>query len=146
MGVDSRIYIENIKVKDICRVLSYFDENYNIKDSGIDNYGYFVGTFNCCGEGRMLHIHETNIDIEASVKKYNSRNVDAVYHVEDGLPDKSWGIMASLGTWGKYDLIMMAICETYGGWYDYNDCDDKSYIKVKKNKRVLGNIIKRIFE
>lgn len=60
---------------------------------------------------------------------------DLDYYSEYGLEDmvKSETTSVSLGCWGDSEEIIKPLVEHFGGWYDYNDCDDIEYEPIFKN-------------
>lgn len=48
------------------------------------------------------------------------------------------GVWLSLGMWGNSVEIMKYLCETFGGYLDENDCDDKGFYPINIDLYQLG--------
>lgn len=106
-----------------------FDKHTQAKyDDEIQYSLYTMIYFTVNGEKRMMSYQYCN---------WNSyENLD--YYTDLGLEDmvKSETTYLSLGMWGESINILTNIVKAFGGWIDYNDCDDEPYIYFEKGADV----------
>jgi hypothetical protein len=142
MGVDTRAYYLNITREELFNfVKTVFDKNAKHELKPRINKDYSNIDFKYGGESRTMHVHRTDIDVERDMKKWKAdepTDVDSgVYVHQDGLPDKSKGIMVSLGMWGGSIEIVEILAMYFGGYIDERDTDSKPYYYIKKNLQKL---------
>lgn len=145
MGVDTHGFVLNTTREEVFQFIqNAFDKSAEYEQTTISD-SYSIAHFNFLGEKRMMHLHQTTIDVKADMKKWKTEDpleTDSGSHVAEGLPDKSKGVYMSLGMWGSSIKIMKILAMYFDGYVDDNDSDVEDYYRVKKD---LRNLIKEIW-
>lgn len=108
MGVDTKAIIrKGVKIEDIEKAMSSKYKNVRVEKTLMQQYFYIL--------------FEDGEDKRNMAISYNGSCKE-----DNGID----GIWCSLGMWGNSVETMRYLCETFGGYIDENDCDDKGFYPI----------------
>jgi len=152
MGVDTHAFIvaDSNKIFDLIKM---FDkearmETHNFRPNDPDNRLMYTIDFNFCGESRSINIHDMQfggiyVDKEEKwyYKKYQTTKESSSYtYNKMGVPDKTPGVLCSVGMWGISIILMDLLGSYFGGWVDENDCDNTGFRETEDKYSLVGGI------
>ena len=154
MSVDTRGYIKGwVSDKEIVKLLKYMygvnavsevkdytkeylsdikwpvhKFHYEGKDTKHWEFHGFINFEMPNGEKRQLFYHYSNAMDKSDDAYYISKGLEKMV-----FSDRTY---ICLGCWGSSKEIIRGIIEHYGGWFDENDCDDKSFVYIRKKREI----------
>jgi len=81
-------------------------------------------------EGISVHATQTDFMYVIFKEGLNQRDLAVSFNNSCERDDGISGVWVSISSWGNSVGILRYLCETFGGYLDENDCDDKGYYPI----------------
>jgi len=143
MSISTHGFYPNVKREQIIKIIKMISVSSAEKPFSTSYEEYVTFDFTYKKEGRSINLHNIKIDQEADIKKWKSENVSSIDYVKRGLPDKTKGILTSIGYWGHSVEIFTLLANFFGGFVDESDSDVQDFYYVEKD---FHKLIRTLFK